>query len=102
MSGCCLLVKNHKSVSVHRLRGMSALGARLPFTAPVCFQFVGRSEHTCGPKAQQSVDSSRMGDIKGSLRCDCANIVTVQIQEYVVSGQAVKDCLRPDDLLIQV
>ena len=26
--------------------------------APVCSQFVGRSEHNCGPKAQQSVDSS--------------------------------------------
>ena len=67
---------------------MGALGARLPFTAPVCFQFVGRLEHTCGPTAP--------------LRCDCSNIVTVQIQEYVVSGQVVKDCLRPDNLLIQV
>ena len=39
---------------------MGALRARLPFTAPVCSQFVGRSEHTCDPKAQQSVDNSRM------------------------------------------
>ena len=36
------------------------LKARLPFTAPVCSQFMGRSEHTCGPKAQQSEDSSRI------------------------------------------
>ena len=32
--------------------------AMLPYTAPVCSQFVGRSEHTCGPTAQQAVDRS--------------------------------------------
>ena len=33
------------------------LRARLPFAAPVCSQFVGRLERTCGAKAQQSIDS---------------------------------------------
>ena len=50
-----LLVKksqNRMSVSVRGLRNMGALRAWLPFAAPVCSQFVGRSEHTCGTKAQ--------------------------------------------------
>ena len=51
---------NSSSVSVRRLRNMGALRARLLFTAPFRSQFVCRSEHTCGPKAQQSVDSSRI------------------------------------------
>ena len=34
--------------------------ARLLFKAPVCFEFVGRSQHAYGLKAQQSVDSSRV------------------------------------------
>ena len=46
------------SVSVSRLRNIGAFRARLPFAAPVCSQFVGRSERTCGPKSQQSVDIS--------------------------------------------
>ena len=46
---------NRKSVSVRRLRDMGALRSRLPF---ICSQFVGRLKHTCGPRAQQSVDSS--------------------------------------------
>ena len=40
------------SVSVDRLRNISAL-----IRCQSCSQFVGRSEHTCGPKAQRSVDS---------------------------------------------
>ena len=56
-----LVEKNRKCVSASGLRNMGAVRARLPFMAPVCSQFVGWSEHTCGPKAQQSVDSSGMG-----------------------------------------
>ena len=44
-----------KSASVRRLRAMGTLRSRLPF---ICSQFVGRLKHTCGPRAQQSVDSS--------------------------------------------
>ena len=29
-------------------------------TAPVCSQFLGRSEHTCGTEAKWSVDSSEI------------------------------------------
>ena len=35
------------------LRNKLALGARLPYAVPGCSRFLGRSEHTCGTRAQQ-------------------------------------------------
>ena len=35
------------------LRNKRALRARLPYAVPGCSQFLGRSEHTCGMRAQQ-------------------------------------------------
>ena len=40
---------NGKCCLCPQTENYSALRARLPYTTPVCSQFVGRSEHTCGP-----------------------------------------------------
>ena len=55
------LVKIARFISVSGLRNRGALRARLPCTAPVCCQFIGRLEHmSCGTEAKWSVDSSRI------------------------------------------
>ena len=48
------LVKIARSVSwANALRNSSALRARLPYAAPGCSWFLGRSKHTRGTRAQQ-------------------------------------------------
>ena len=53
-----LRLKMRVCLHAFTLKNERALRVRLPYAAPGCSRFLGRSEHTCGKRAQQE-DSAR-------------------------------------------